>query len=206
MSLEGDENLYSRTLKSKNNHYMYQSDKKSGQYQKSVFPNTQRKNSLFTGDSEVSNAVEITPKNQQEQALLSAIYNTIAVSIFFACLGLLAILYIVLESFLKPIFWALLTSAFLFSSKRYLTDKARLRLSDIEKKENILALEFIFFPFQMIDSGINCFWAFLKKNVTHLVGLVTAVILYNVIESYYENIVNTVCLFSNSIYVVSLNL
>ncbi len=208
MSLEEDGKMLfsSKTLNTRSTRYNYLSDKKSSNFQSQIFPNTLRKSSLNqheNADTPVSNPVEITAKNQQEQALLSAIYNTIAISIFFACLGLLAALFIVLEAFLKPIFWALLTSAFLFSSKRYLTDAARFRLADIEKCEKTLAIEFLIAPFQFIDSGINLFWLFLKNNVHRLTGLVIFIILFTIIDSYYDSFLQTLYLFINSIYIVS---
>ncbi len=199
MSLEEDAKFTSRATR-----YNYLSEKKPGH--NPIFPNTHRKSSLsqqgVNPATPFTNPVEITAKNQQEQALLSAIYNTIAISVFSACLGLLAALFIVLEAFLKPIFWALLTSAFLFSSKRYLTDVARLRLADIEKRDKTLALECLVAPFQLVDSGIDLFWSFLKKNVSRLAGLVALILLFNVVDSYYETFVQALSFVISSMHSV----
>jgi len=156
MSLEEDAKFTSRATR-----YNYLSEKKPGH--NPIFPNTHRKSSLsqqgVNPATPFTNPVEITAKNQQEQALLSAIYNTIAISVFSACLGLLAALFIVLEAFLKP-------------------------------------------PFQLVDSGIDLFWSFLKKNVSRLAGLVALILLFNVVDSYYETFVQALSFVISSMHSV----
>lgn len=200
MSLEGDEHLISKSFDQKTKDFV-QSEVRADR-QNPIFQRVKSKKALFQNNE--SNSEDKTSKHQQEQALLSAIYNTIAVSIFFACLGLLAILFIVLRAFLKPIFWALLTSAFLFSSKRHLTNIARSRLASIEKREAVLALESILFPFELLDSGIDFFCSFFKKNIFRLIGLILTVVFFNIIDSYYDDVIQILYFFIDSIYKVRL--
>jgi hypothetical protein len=202
MSLDASDQSYHRSLSNKQS-FKYPSDKRSASF---VFPKCQTAGQKTTHNLEslASDAESATATSKhQEQALLSAIYNTIAISLFVACLGLLAVLYIVLESFLKPIFWALLTSAFLFSSKRFLTETARSRLADIETRETILALESFLFPFELFDAAIDRFGSFLKQNVFSLIALIFTVLFFNLMDSYYDAIFQAAFVFVNFIYKVT---
>lgn len=203
MSLDADDQVYSRSLSSKENAFV--SEKKGASLRSGsfIFPNKCQTGKKTNFEERTDNASTDSTSKQQEQALLTAVYNTIAISLFVACLGLLAVLYIVLESFLKPIFWALLTSAFLFSSKRFLTEAALYRLADIERRETVLALESFLFPFELFNTGIDRFWSFLKKNIFSLIGLIFTVIVFNLLDSYYDGIFQTVFGFINFIYKVS---
>ena len=142
-------------------------------------------------------------KSQQEQALLSAVYNTIAISIFFACLGLLIVLFIILQSFIRPIFWAFLTSSFLFSFKRYLTDVARHRLALIDKTGSLIAFELVLFPIRLLDNMIELFWSLLKLNFNRLVILIVTIISLNIISLYYETVMNAAYWFIGLIYQIT---
>lgn len=133
-----------------------------------------------------------------EQALTTAIYNTIAIAIFVICIGLLAILLIVLQVFVRSILWAVLTSAFLFSFKRYLTDLSRNRLSFIEKNGATLAIELIISPFRLIDSTIDLIWSFIVQKYRQFLILVSTIILFNLSCSFYET------LFDYSIKILSI--
>lgn len=114
-----------------------------------------------------------------EQALLSAIYNTAAIGLLVVCVGLCALLYVVLQAFVRPILWALLTSAFLFSLKSLLTDVARRRLQEIEKNDSMLAFEMAVMPLRIVDSCIDWIWALIKRRYRNFLVLSLAVLLFN---------------------------
>ena len=126
--------------------------------------------------------------NPSEQALLSAIYNTIAISGFVGCLCLCGLLLIVLQAFVRSILWALLTSAFLFSFKRYLTEWSLKKLSNIETTGSTLAFESVIFPFKLIDSSVNYVWSLFLSKYRHLIAIVLAIILFHFASSFYESL------------------
>jgi predicted PurR-regulated permease PerM len=117
-----------------------------------------------------------------------AMITTIAIGILVALLGLCAILLIVLQVFVRPIIWAILTSAFLFSSKRYLTDLARAHLSKIEKNGATLSLELIWLPVRVVDSSVEFVWSFFKARYRHLAILVLTITLFHLASAFHDQI------------------
>ena len=126
--------------------------------------------------------------NLSELAFISAIYNTLAITIFFVCLGLCALLLIVLQAFVRSILWALLTSAFLFTFKKYLTDWARNRLTIIEKNEATLALELVLLPAKLVDDAVDSIWSFFKYKYKNLLILALAIGLFHLASSFYQSL------------------
>lgn len=114
-----------------------------------------------------------------DQALLSAIYNTAAIGLLVVCVGLCALLYVVLQAFVRPILWALLTSACLFSIKRFLTDVARRRLVEIERNRSMLAFEMAVLPLKMADACVDWIWALIKRRYRNFLVLSLAVVVLN---------------------------
>lgn len=114
-----------------------------------------------------------------DQALLSAVYNTAAISLLVVCVGLCALLFVVLQAFVRPILWALLTSACLFSLKRLLTDVARRRLAEIERAESMLAFQLVLLPIGLVDSCVDWMWALLKRRYRNFIALLAAVLFFN---------------------------
>ena len=128
---------------------------------------------------------EDSVNNAFEQAFIMSIYNAIAIVILAACIALCVILLILLQPFIRPIFWALLTSAVLFSSKRYWTKMARTRLSNIEKRNAFLFFELVFSPFEFIDFLVELIYSFLKLRFFHLLALVGSIFSVNLVNSFY---------------------
>jgi hypothetical protein len=126
--------------------------------------------------------------NPSEQAILSAIYNTIAISIFVGCLLLCGLLLIVLQAFVRSIMWALLTSAFLFSFKRYLTDLSLKKLKKIEQNGSTLAFESCLSPIKLLDSSVDYVWRLFLSKYRHLIAIVLAIILFHLAGSFYQSL------------------
>lgn len=114
-----------------------------------------------------------------DQALLSAIYNTIAIALLVICVALCALLFAVLQAFVRSILWALLTSACLFAAKKYLTDLARNRLSLVETSGSTLALEFAVLPMRLIDSAVDWTWQLMQRRYRYLLALFLTIVLIN---------------------------
>jgi hypothetical protein len=131
-----------------------------------------------------------TSNNSADQiAFISAIYNTLAMGILIACLGLCALLYYVLSAFIRPILWAILTSAFLFSFKRYLTEIARKRLEQIEKNNKMLAMELALLPISTLDSTVDWMWSFISEKYRQLAILFSLLVLFNLSSSFSNTLV-----------------
>lgn len=120
-----------------------------------------------------------TTTANSDQALLSAVYNTIAIGLLIICVGLCALLFVVLQAFVRSILWALLTSACLFSLKRFLTELARRRLDQIETSGSTLALEFALLPFRLIDSGVDRTWDLMQRRWRQFLALAFILLIFN---------------------------
>lgn len=120
-----------------------------------------------------------TTTANSDQALLSAVYNTIAIGLLVICVGLCALLFVVLQAFVRSILWALLTSACLFSLKRFLTELARRRLDQIETSGSTLALEFALLPFRLIDSGVDWTWDLMQRRWRQFLALAFILLIFN---------------------------
>ena len=121
-----------------------------------------------------------------DQAFKSALYNTFAIILLIVGLGLCGLLLIVLQAFVRSILWALLTGAFLFSFKRYLTDITCTRLEAIETSSSCLTFHIVLLPLQLIDSFSDYVWEFCKKKYIQLICVIIAIILLNYVYLFYE--------------------
>ena len=132
-----------------------------------------------------------------EQAFTSAIYNSLAIIFLIVGISLCALLLIVLQAFVRSILWALLTGAFLFQFKKYLTDKSCSRLKTIEKLESCITFQILLLPFKLIDSTSDYIYEFFKKNYIQLVGIVVSILLLNYINILYEPFIDYVLIIVN---------
>lgn len=130
-----------------------------------------------------------TTTTSNEQALLSAIYNTIAISLLVVCIGLFALSIVVLQAFVRSIIWAVLTSAFLFSFKRYLTDRARDRLKEIEQ-QRMLAIELTLLPFKLVDSSVDGLWTFIRRKYRIILLILLAIGVFHLAHSFYQSLID----------------
>ncbi|CAF0851947.1 unnamed protein product [Brachionus calyciflorus] len=122
--------------------------------------------------------------DKQSEVFISAIYNSIALTVFAVCIGLCFLLFSILQVFIRSILWAILTSAFLFPLKQYLTSLARNQLETIDKTESVLALQLILFPFNLIDSVVNIGFTFIKSKIPQITFLILFITLFNLIYSF----------------------
>jgi hypothetical protein len=81
-----------------------------------------------------------------------------------------------------------LTSAFLFSSKKYLTDWSRNRLNKIEKNNELLAFEVSLLPFKFVNSLFDFIWIALKSKWKHLIVLIFTIVLFHLFSSFYQSL------------------
>ena len=84
--------------------------------------------------------------------------------------------------------WALLTSAFLFSFKKYLTDLTRNRLTKIEHNQELLALDVTVLPLRLVDSAFDFIWVTLKSKWKHFMGLIFTIVLFHLFSSFYQSL------------------
>lgn len=114
-----------------------------------------------------------------DQALISAIYNTIAIGLLVICLGLCALLFAVMQTFIWSLLWAVLTSACLFSIKKFLTDLTRQRLELIEQSGSTLAVELIVLPLRLIDSAVDWTWSLMQRRYKYFIALAFTLLFSN---------------------------
>lgn len=144
-----------------------------------VATTTSLKLNLGSGIGGIGGIKATTTTANSDQALLSAVYNTIAIGLLVICVGLCALLFVVLQAFVRSIMWALLTSACLFSLKRFLTELARRRLDQIETSGSTLALEFALLPFRLIDSGVDWTWDLMQRRWRQFLALAFLLLIFN---------------------------
>lgn len=124
---------------------------------------------------------------KRSEAYTNAIYNAIAVTVIAMCLGLCFLLFSVLQIFMRSIFWSILTSAFVFPVKKYLTDLSRMKFQSIEKSKSIMTLEFALLPFQLIDSFVDYTYSFVRKKLTQIFILITTATVLNLAYSFNDS-------------------
>jgi predicted PurR-regulated permease PerM len=137
-----------------------------------------------------SKRIPLTPtttrKESSDQAFTSALYNSLAIIFLIIGVSLCGLLLIVLQAFVRSILWALLTGAFLFSFKHYLTDATCKRLEKIETTSSCLTFQLVILPFQLIDSASDYVWEFCKKKYIQLISIIVTIILLNYVNIFYE--------------------
>jgi hypothetical protein len=129
--------------------------------------------------------------NNNNDPFLFAMYNIIAVTVFILFIVLSGLLLMVLQSFVRSILWALLTSAFLFATKQYLAEFACSRLEIIEQKGQCLALQLSLMPIYAIDTAVDKLWLFMRSKYKLLLSLCGAIIGFHLFVSFYEQVVTS---------------
>jgi hypothetical protein len=119
-------------------------------------------------------------------AFTSALYNSLAIVFLIICIGLSALLLIVLSNFVRPIMWAILTGAFLFTSKFYLTKITCESLKSIYANRTSLSIHLLILPFRLIDSISEFTWSFTNQNIRNIIILFISLLSTKFISLFYE--------------------
>ena len=121
-----------------------------------------------------------------EQAFISALYNSLAIIFLIVSLSLCALLVVVLQVFVRSILWALLTGAFLFKLKRYLTEASCNHLELIENYKSCLTFQIVLLPFKLVDSASDYICGFFWSKKVQLIFTIISVMLFNYVNLIYE--------------------
>lgn len=114
---------------------------------------TGRPNSLFISTLRASQ-LGFVPEGH-EKAVKQAFYNAAALVFVALLVGGAIGVYYVLESFIEPLFWALIVGSFLHPSKRALTRIVRDWLQDSESGQRTLSVSLCLLPFGLIERVAN---------------------------------------------------
>ncbi|XP_060582573.1 transmembrane protein 245-like isoform X2 [Ruditapes philippinarum] len=108
---------------------------------------------------------------EHEKAIKQAFYNTAAnIFVLLACATTVAV-YFILESFLKPLLWAVLCGAFLYPFKRSLTSALRNWLTSLHKSETPFLVGLAVTPIKCADSAIDCLCTGLYQKRKLVLGI-----------------------------------
>ncbi|RNA21648.1 transmembrane protein -like [Brachionus plicatilis] len=124
---------------------------------------------------------------KRSEAYTSAIYNAIAITVIAMCLGLCFLLFSVLQIFMRSIFWSILTSAFVFPVKKYLTDLSLMKFQSIEKSKSIMTLELALLPIKLIDSFVDYTYSFIRGKLTQILILILTATVLNLAYSFNDS-------------------
>ena len=92
---------------------------------------------------------------EHEKAIKQAFYNTAAnIFVLLACAAAIAV-YFILESFLKPLLWAVLCGAFLYPFKRKVTNSLKAWLIGLRISETPIIFGVIITPIKCADNTID---------------------------------------------------
>ena len=130
---------------------------------------------------------EYSTMEKRSEAYTSAIYNAIAITVIAMCLGLCYLLFSVLQIFMRSIFWSILTSAFVFPVKKYLTDLSRTKFENIEKSKSLMTLHLVLLPFQLIDSFVDYTYSFIRDKITQILSLILTAAIFNLAYSFNDS-------------------
>lgn len=133
--------------------------------------------------------IDASQKSTAENAFKSAIYNSLGVAFLVFAIGLCVFLLILLQAFVRPILWALLTGACLFSLKKYLKDITLNSLKSIETNESSITIMLSVSPFKLADRVFDLLWKLFKKNLKNVAIFVGVIVSLKIINSFYERII-----------------
>lgn len=108
---------------------------------------------------------------EHEKAIKQAFYNTAAnIFVLLACAAAIAV-YFILESFLKPLLWAVLCGAFLYPFKRTLTSTLKAWLTSLRMSETPFIVGIAITPIKCADNAIERMCNSVLQNTKLLIGI-----------------------------------
>lgn len=108
---------------------------------------------------------------EHEKAIKQAFYNTAAnIFVLLACAAAVAV-YFILESFLKPLLWAVLCGAFLYPFKRTLTKSLKTWLARLRMSETPFVVGLAITPIKCADNAIEYVCNTVLQNTKSIVGI-----------------------------------
>lgn len=121
-------------------------------------------------------------------AVRVAIFTAIA----HCCLGLLFVagfqVYMIFETFVRPLIWALLTGTFLFPFKSFLADMVKSWLNGLRTTSTPILVGVALTPLKLVDKGLDCVGAeiveFFRKHGWKILYVGAAVVSYFVVYFY----------------------
>jgi hypothetical protein len=125
-------------------------------------------------------------ENLQNLAFTSALYNSLATAFLMVCIALSALLLIVLSTFVRPIMWAILTGAFLFTFKFYLTEVTCAGLKAIESNRTSLSVHLFMLPFRLVDTVSEFTCSFAKQNLRNILIMLLSLVLTKFLSLFHE--------------------
>ncbi|XP_064595051.1 transmembrane protein 245-like isoform X2 [Liolophura sinensis] len=122
----------------------------------------------------LDNIYQILPQGH-EKALKQAFYNTLAILfVIVACAAGIAV-YFILESFVRPLLWAVLCGTFLYPFKRSLTSTLRRWLTGLNDSGTPFALGFVLLPVTVVDQTSEGLRKAILKNLKLVLGICAGV-------------------------------
>lgn len=97
--------------------------------------------------------------NTYDQAFRHALFNTVGMFFLFIILLIAYQVYFILQTFVKPLAWAILTGTILFPFKNYLAQGIKDWILYLKLTSTPLVVGFVVAPFKLMDVGFNFFGA-----------------------------------------------
>ncbi|CAF0841216.1 unnamed protein product [Didymodactylos carnosus] len=150
-----------RTTEEENELQDGSNDQEGSLFNNYCVPLSTRKSSNHDGQPPLSSSWthvlnRVTLFSQREKAFKTAFYNGAAVLFIILCCSCAVLAFYILEAFLRPILWAILTGAFLFPFKKTLTKITRQYLKQFEVNNHLLITGVtIIVPYQTLDTLSN---------------------------------------------------
>lgn len=133
----------------------------------------------------VERVINLLPRGH-EDAMKQAFYNVAALTLFIALGGAAMSVYFILEPFVKPLLWAILVGSVLYPIKQKSVVLTRGWLTQVCEEESLLIVEFLAFPFKIIDLSAEWIGTVLLAHLKILLVLGIGVPLVYTIQNHYS--------------------
>ncbi|XP_045452915.1 transmembrane protein 245 [Melitaea cinxia] len=120
-----------------------------------------------------------------EKPMKHGFYNAFALFILTICCAAVYVLFLILEPFFKPLFWALLVGSLLHPFKYKLSKKIKTWFEDLEKSNSCVVYGLMIIPVDVINYASDTVGHQFKEHYKTVIGLLSAIFvlpwLYNAI-------------------------
>ncbi|KAJ2953387.1 hypothetical protein O0L34_g977 [Tuta absoluta] len=110
-----------------------------------------------------------------EKPMKHGFYNAFALFILAVCCAAVYVLFLILEPFFKPLFWALLVGSLLHPFKYRLSKKLKSWFEGLEKSETSVAVGLMGIPLNLVNLASDTVGVQFKEHYKTVIGLLTII-------------------------------
>ncbi|XP_050674963.1 transmembrane protein 245 isoform X3 [Leptidea sinapis] len=125
-----------------------------------------------------------------EKPMKHGFYNAFALFVLAICCVAVYVLFLILEPFFKPLFWALLVGSLLHPFKYKLSKKIKTWFEDLEKRNSSVISGLMFIPVNVVNYASDTVGYQFREHYKTIIGLLSAIF---VLPWLYNSIPRSIC-------------